>query len=147
MRVFHHDRWVELPDEWWVSAGMSGFAVSSLAYRYAPDAAGRRVCLIRIVDIEPARRGPGVAVFNDDIEEGIAAKERVQRILRGFLENAELPPVELSKQAGPIPYPFRLNHGVHRLYCSLAAGYTHVPAVKFLDSAVLDEGRDIAELC
>lgn len=89
------------------------------------------MCLIPIADIEPVHRAPGVPVFNDSIEEGISARERVERILRAFVANDALPPVELAKQAGR--YPFRLKAGLHRLYCSIAAGFTEIPAVKALD--------------
>ncbi len=146
MKVRHHDSEIDLPDEWWIAAGMPKFFPSSSAYRCDHVAIGhRRVCLIRIADIEPVRRAAGVRVFNDC--EGVSASERVQRILRGFVQNAELPPVELLRQTKPGPYPFCLKNGVHRLYCSLAARYTDIPAVKFFDLAAFDAGRDLEELC
>ena len=73
--------------------------------------------------------------------------ERVQRILRGFVQNAELPPVELLRQTKTGPYPFCLKDGVHRLYCSLAAGYINIPAVKAFDRESFDSGRALEELC
>jgi len=98
------------------------------AYRcnYAA-AGGRRVCLIPIVDIGPVLRGPGVPIFNS--WEEISARERVERILHGFVVNDALPPVELTQQAGR--YPFSLRDGLHRVYCSIAAGFTEIPAIKF----------------
>ena len=148
MKVSHHDLKVELPDEWWIAAGMSNFAPCSSAYRCDHVAAGhRRVCLIRITDIEPVRRAAGVPVFNDRCWDGISARERVQSIIRGFIQNAELPPVELSRQTMPGPYLFCLKNGVHRLYCSLAAGYTDIPAVKAFDLEAFDADRDLEELC
>lgn len=148
MIVNHHDLTVELPDEWWVEAGMSDFAPSSSAYRCDHVAArARRVCLIRITDIEPVQRAPGVPVFNDRSWDGISAMERVQSILRAFVQNAELPPVELVRQTKPGPYLFSLKDGVHRLYCSVAAGYTDIPAVKAFDLEAFDAGRDLEELC
>jgi hypothetical protein len=67
--------------------------------------------------------------------------------LLGFVRNVELPPVELLRQTNPGPYPFCLKNGVHRLYCSLAAGYTHIPAVKAFDLEAFNAGRDLEELC
>jgi len=67
--------------------------------------------------------------------------------LRGFVKNAELPPVEVLRQTGSGPYRFCLKNGTHRLYCSLAAGYTKIPAVKALDSESTDTGRELGGLC
>jgi len=67
--------------------------------------------------------------------------------LRGFVENAELPPVELSRQTESGAHPFCLKDGVHRLYCSLAAGYTEIPAVKAFNLEACDAERDLEELC
>jgi hypothetical protein len=125
---------------------MPNFVRAASAYRCDHAAAGeRRVCLIPIADIGPVPRRDGVPVFNDDHWDGISARERVERILRGFAVNGALPPVELTKQAGR--YPFYLKAGVHRLYCSIAAGFTEIPAVKFIDLEALDAGRDVEELC
>ena len=146
MTVSHHGVGTALPDEWWAAAGMSNFVLSATAYRCdQAQAGGLRVCLIPIADIEPVHRAPGVPVFNDSIEEGISARERVERILRAFVANDALPPVELAKQAGR--YHFRLRAGLHRLYCSIAAGFTEIPAVKALDLKAFDAGLDIEELC
>lgn len=148
MKVRHHDLEVELPDEWWVAAGMSNFAPLSSAYRCDHISAGhRRVCLIRIADIEPVRRAPGVPIFNDSPLDGTPASERVQCILRGFVQNAELPPVEVLRQTKSGLYRFCLKDGTHRLYCSLAAGYTEIPAVKAFNSESSDPGRELGELC
>jgi hypothetical protein len=148
MKFMHHDFKIELPDEWWIAAGMLNFVPSSSAYRCDHVAARqRRVCLIQIADIEPVRRTPGVPLFNDCREERIPASERVQRILRGFVQNAEMPPVEALRQTKPGPYPFRLTQGVHRLYCSLAAGYTEIPAVKGFDLKAFNASRNLEELC
>ena len=146
MEISHHEVRTELPEEWWTAAGMSNFVRAASAYRCDHAAAGgRRVCLIPIVDIGPFRRAPGIQVFNADSWEGISARDRVERILRAFVVNDALPPVELTKQAGR--YPFSLNGGLHRVYCSIAAGFTEIPAIKFIDFEALDAGRNIEELC
>jgi glycine/D-amino acid oxidase-like deaminating enzyme len=143
VEISHHGVRTELPDEWWIAAGMPNFVPAKSAYRCDHAAAGgRRVCLIQLMDIGPVRRAPGVPVFNAHSWEGISARERVERILRAFVVNGALPPVELTKQAGR--YPFSLKDGLHRVYCSIAAGFTEIPAIKFIDP---DAGRDIEELC
>jgi hypothetical protein len=146
MNIRHHDLKEKLPEEWWIAAGMPNFIRSASAYRCDHAAAGgRRMCLIPIVDIGPIQRNPSVPVFNANSWEGISARERVERIFHAFAANATLPPIELTKQAGR--YPFDLRDGVHRLFCSIAAGYTEIPAVRFFDLAALDAGRDLEELC
>jgi len=145
MNIAHHGVSEELPDEWWFAAGLLNFIRVASAYRCDHAAAGvRRVCLIPIANIE-AQRGPSVPIFKDDPWEGIPGRKRVERILRAFVEDDALPPIELTKQAGR--FPFYLQHGMHRLYCSIAAGFTEIPAVKFIDVEALDTGRDIEELC
>jgi len=125
---------------------MPNFVRSASAYRCDHEAAEpRRVCLIPILDIGPFRRASGVPIFNDDRENGISARERVERILHAFAVNAALPPIKLTKQAGR--YPFDLRDGAHRLLCSIAAGFTEIPAVRFIDLAALDAGSDLEELC
>jgi hypothetical protein len=64
--------------------------------------------------------------------------------VRGFVQNVE-PPVLLMKHTGQ--YPFRLTDGVHRLYCSIAAGFTDIPAIKFIDLEAFDAGLILEELC
>lgn len=141
MQISHQGLSTELPDGWWVAPG---FIPPASAYRCDHSkAGGRRVCLIPIASIGPVHRAPGVPIFNDS--EGISAKDRVEQILRGFVANDALPPVELNKQEGR--YPFALKAGMHRLYCSIAAGFTEIPAVKFIDLETLAAGREIEELC
>lgn len=87
----------------------------------------RAVSIVLIEEIGPVLRDPGIPIFNKSDDEGIAAEARVLRILRGFVAGDEIPPIAVSKQPGGA-YRYELSHGVHRLYCSLAAGFTHVPA-------------------
>jgi hypothetical protein len=78
MKLRHHDLEIDLLDEWWIGAGMFNFVPSSSAYRCDHVTAGhQRVCLIRIADIAPVRRAPGVPIFNDSSWEGISASLRV----------------------------------------------------------------------
>ena len=56
MKVRHHDLEVELPDEWWVAAGMSNFAPLSSAYRCDHISAGLRIPVMWATD--SVRCGP-----------------------------------------------------------------------------------------
>jgi hypothetical protein len=141
MMINHNGVETELPDEWWTAAGMPNFVRMASAYLCDHAATGgRHVCLIPIADIEPVPRTPAFRNW-----EGISARERVESILRAIVADIALPPVQLTRQA--TGYPFSLKDGLHRLYCSIAAGFTDIPAVKFIDMKALDAGRDIQELC
>jgi hypothetical protein len=125
MKIEHHDRRSEeLLDEWWAEAGMTGFVPLSSAYKSEPT---EGVLVVAVQDIGPVYREP---LLRDE-EDGPTAKERIQRILKGFRLGNALPPVAVV--AGRDGYPFELTGGVHRLYCSIAAGFTHIPTVPGFD--------------
>ena len=88
--------------------------------------------LISINDIKPVPRLPDVPLFKktgDGHPDGeLSADARVIRILRAFVDGVALPPVEIVRVSSE-GQPFELFDGAHRLYLSLAVGYTHVPAV------------------
>ena len=77
--------------------------------------------------VDPARRLIGIFKANED---GIAARERVLKILRGFRCGEAVPPVEVAEGEAGYGHRYRLKNGTHRLYLSIAAGFTHVPAIK-----------------
>ena len=130
MIIRHHDITVTLPDEWWVEAGMSGFTPYAAGYRFDSTAAGDEpVSIIAVTEVAPVIRSPGVAIFNDSAT--ATSKQRVISVLTAFRDGIALPPVECLRTDGR--YPFRLIHGTHRLYCSIAAGFTHIPTVEGFD--------------
>ena len=132
MKLKHHELTVLLSDDWWAEAGMVGFKAFSAAYRSDPGAfRERRIFEVRIDDIGPVQRAPNVGIFNDSPK--ATARERVVSILQGFRSGAAIPPVEVVEAAGSGAHPYKLVHVSHRLYCSLAAGFTHVPAVEGID--------------
>jgi hypothetical protein len=57
------------------------------------------------------------------------ARERVVSLLRGFREDAAIPPVHVVRLGPGSPYRFKLNAGAHRFYCSVAAGFKSVSAI------------------
>src|SRR5215471_14176098 len=125
MRLSHGDFEFDLEDEWWKAAGMKHWKPAGQAYR--PNVAD--VLLVRIADIAPVPRNLSHGVFNNDAETGLYARDRVISILTGFRQQRALPPVEVQKAADGAMYPYRLTHGAHRFYLSIAAGFTHIPAV------------------
>jgi hypothetical protein len=128
MQFLHCDFAFDLDDEWWAAAGMNGWKRPSRSYcidvNQFPDAYE-----VRVVDVEPVRRKLRYGVFNDDAETGLPARDRVINILRGFVEGTSIPPVHVLKLNPGGAHIYRLTHGAHRFYLSIAAGYAHVPAI------------------
>ena len=141
MKLVHHGSEVaELPEEWLAEADMLSFVPKSASYRVdASGCEGRRVLNVRIEEVAPVRRSSGVPIFNDDIETGCTARERVVCILRGFRADAKLPPVGVATLKPGTPHKYKLVAGVHRFYCSLAVGFSSVPAVEGFDWSTLDK--------
>jgi len=94
MRFPHHGLQVDLDDDWWKEAGMAGFSPISRAYRTDPrfSETGEPALEVAIADVAPAPRPVGI--FRDS-EDGIPARERVVRILRGFRLDEAIPPVRV----------------------------------------------------
>jgi len=134
MELVHHGMKIVLDDDWWEEARMVEFMPRALSFN-AEDTAyrDRRIFQVAIKDIAPVRRAPGVPIFNDSHDTGLTARERVVEILRGFRDGAAIPPIEVVAAASGSAHLFKLTHGTHRLYCSLAAGFSHVPAIVGFD--------------
>jgi|SRR5713226_3933377 len=132
MKFTHHGLQVDLPDDWWTEAEMQGFVPAFTAYRVDHNLF-QDVLEVLIEDVGPVHRNAGVGIFNDSEEEGCSARERVLRILRGFRLNNTIPPVKIVSGQPGYAYRYKLVHGVHRFYCSLAAGFTSVPTIEGLD--------------
>jgi len=133
MTFSHHNLLVELNDDWWVEADMVGFVPRSKSYRALSASKNHSVFEVCIEEIGPVEVGPGrrVSIFKDDMEvEHLTARERVLRLLQGFRAGDAIPPVEVVENVPGYGFRDKLTHGTHRLYCALAAGFKHVPAVK-----------------
>jgi hypothetical protein len=127
MVVFHHGLRIELPDPWWAEAEMAGFVPRARTFRPDVNAEkGVEIFEASVEDVAPLKRAPGVGIFNDNKE--ATARERVVRILRGFREGAQIPPIHLTKLTPAAAFRYKIGNGSHRFYCSLAAGFSHVPA-------------------
>jgi hypothetical protein len=111
---------------------MAGFVPNGRAFRPARQGEGDvEVFEAAIDEIAPLKRAPGVGIFNDNEE--ATARERVVRILRGFREGAEIPPIRLVKLGPGAAFRHKIGHSSHRFYCSLAAGFSHVQAIEGYD--------------
>ena len=129
MRLKHHGLEIELDSAWWAEAGMEDFAPTSRTYSVDSSAAGdHRIFEVSIEDVREVSRTPGVGVFNDN--EQMSARERVLQILRGFNTGTKIAPVKVVCEPPGSRYRYKLVNGTHRFYCSLAAGFSHVPAVE-----------------
>lgn len=137
MEFTHHGLLISLSDDWWADAGMADFVPSAAVYS-TDRSAFPGIFEVKIDDIGPVHRNPGVGVFNDDHYSGIPARERVVRILRGFRCGDLIPPVAVLKVQTGGDFSYRLSDGTHRLYYALAAGFSHVPAIWGLDINALD---------
>ena len=132
MRCSHHELVIEdLQDDWWAEADMAGFDAPGSAYKVDKNAfSNRHVFIVPIEKIEPVYRNLSNGVFNDNSETGQSARERVVSILRGLREGTAMKPVEVVRLVASDPYRYKPFDGVHRFYCSVAAGFTHIPAVE-----------------
>lgn len=140
MKFYHRDLKIELENTWWIDAGMENFTPKRKAYRVdKKKVKGKRNFEIRIDEISPVRRNKGVNIFNDCIATGRSARDRVVCFLSRFVNNAVIEPVKATLESSDSEFCYQLKDGTHRLYCSLAAGFTHVPAIKGFDWETLDQ--------
>jgi hypothetical protein len=126
MEIKHHDLKFDFPDDWWTGAGMADFVPTTRAYRTIPAS---QILTVSIEDVGPVDLARRLHIFRDSEEEG-TARSRVVRICRGFLRGEAIPPVEVVDGKPDYGHRFKLTHGAHRLYCSLAAKFTHIPVVR-----------------
>ncbi len=131
MILHHYDLKIEFDDTWWAEAEMDGFVPHNRAYRVDRGATnGTELFEIQIDEVAPVIRNPGIAYF---------VKKRALEILNGFRNDEEIPPVEIAFEPPGSKFRYRLLDGCHRFYCSLAAGFSHVPAVEGFDINTLDQ--------
>jgi hypothetical protein len=127
MKITHHGIPIDvLRDDWWSEAEMQGFVPKARAYNARRS--DEQIVEVSIEDVSPLVRTP---LFRNDDDKEVSVDDRVVSILRGFRLGEVFPPVEMTQ--GNAPYRYRLVNGAHRFYCSLAVGFTHVPAIIRLD--------------
>lgn len=129
MKYTHHELSYEIDDEWLREAGALGFRVSRGCYRalVTPESQGE-VVQVCIRSVEPlVERARQRGIFCENQETGESARQRVVRILRWFVSDAEVEPVIVEKVGGG-EYEYRLLGGCHRFHCANAMGFASVPA-------------------
>jgi hypothetical protein len=120
--IFHAPSGVsfDIPEDWWAFAEMPDFKPASDYYPY--HQCEDDVEIILLSDIEPLRRSPGTPLFE---------KCRLVPVLFAFQSRfCALPPIELHPNSQG-QFRYRLHNGCHRYYASIAAGYSHIPALVF----------------
>jgi hypothetical protein len=118
VKIEHHELKIEFPDEWWAEAGMADFVPPTRRYRTIADSKILTVSIQDVGPVDDTRR----QIFRD--------KADVLKILRGFRLGDAIPPVEVVDGKPDYGHPYKLIDGTHRFYCSLRAGFTHVPAIR-----------------
>lgn len=116
----------EIPDDWWAEAGMNSFQPRSQHYAYKPDPrhdANTPISIIPIALIKPLHRNPGV-----EKDFGGFERKRLMDVLTAFATGLPIPPIEIRLDP-QTPYEYSLYDGYHRFRASVAAGFTHVPAI------------------
>jgi hypothetical protein len=110
-----------IPADWWAEAGMEGFACGlSATYRVTPLP---EILLVPVEAIEPLSMES-----RNHLSYGGFDHERMVRVLQGFSTGAAIPPIQVAAQPPQRAYRYRLHHGAHRFFGSVAAGFSHVPA-------------------
>jgi hypothetical protein len=136
-RFFHNGVRYDLPDEWWAEAGMTNFAPTRRSYVAGPsEFPDLPVFEAAIRDVAPLIRPGSHGVFNDagpGRREG-TARERVLRILGWFRNHTPVEPVCLAPLPSGSGHEFELVHGAHRFYCAVASGFSHVAAVRVVNT-------------
>jgi hypothetical protein len=56
-------------------------------------------------------------------------KDRMVSVLQDIALRREIWPIEIIEGASG-DYRYRLHHGAHRFHASVAAGFSHIPAIK-----------------
>jgi len=116
----------QIPDDWWNDAGMYGFIPHDMSYVSLDPA----VQMIRLCEIEPPFRCPKYPMDFAGFD-----RERLVKILSGFVAGDSIPPVPLfalvAREFQPTPFRYRIGNGFHRFYASVAAGFSSLPAIVF----------------
>jgi hypothetical protein len=97
---------------------MADFVPPTRAYRTIPDSQILTVSIQDVGPVDDTRR----QIFRDRAD--------VLKILRGFRLGDAIPPVHVVDGKSGYGHLFKLIDGAHRFYCSLRAGFTHVPAIR-----------------
>ena len=112
----------EIPEDWWVEAGMAEFV------RHAPAFRSTTADLVALDDIEPPFRLPSKPIDWRGFD-----RTRMVSILQGFVAGEAIPPIDLLvlptlNDISGQPFKYRVLAGVHRFYASMAVGFEFLPS-------------------
>jgi hypothetical protein len=134
MQLLHHGIPYDLPDDWWIEAGMPEFVRRDDCYKSGESPwSGLTIAKVPVAEVEPLQRHGTHGVFNDNPDSG-SAHDCVANILRGLRADSAIPPIEVVRLPAGSKHTFRLFHGAHRFYCAIAASFSYVPAVEVRDT-------------
>ncbi|HMH16764.1 MAG TPA: hypothetical protein VK572_01325 [Burkholderiales bacterium] len=105
----------EIPDSWWYAAGAHTFTPHRAAYRAFSDPSWPTT-LVPLVEVAAPRRDQGVVGLYED---------RTVSILRAFVQDIELPPLE--SHLPPQTTKLAVRDGFHRYFASIAVGFSLLP--------------------
>ena len=130
MKYIHHELSYEIDDAWLREAGALDFRAGRECYRALanPGLQGQvfQVCVGSVAPL--IERAQQRGIFCENEKTGESARQRVVRILRRFVSDAEIEPVIVAKANGGV-HEYHLLAGCHRFYCANAMGFRNVPAV------------------
>jgi hypothetical protein len=113
----------EIPDDWWIEAGMSAFKPTTPSYAWRSDPERPTLPVIGM-PIDRIRRGPR------NRDGGDFHRGRMVSVLQGIARGDRIPPVPITPLAGePRRFSHQLRGGFHRFSASIAARYLHIPVV------------------
>lgn len=101
---------------------MYRFSSRAQAYQLAQGPGQEEASLIPVRSIRPVDLSG-----RQHLSAGGFDKDRMINVLRAFVANQALPPVEILPD-GKDGFLFQLADGTHRLYASIAAGFSHIHA-------------------
>jgi hypothetical protein len=107
----------EIPDDWLVTAGVSGFKPAAEAY-VAEFEPRWPTAIVPLSQVRPPTRNPGVRWFD---------KGRMESILRALIAGHALPPIDVHEPPERQDYRYALRDGFHRFYASAATGFPCLP--------------------
>jgi hypothetical protein len=112
----------EICDDWWTEAGMDRFErQGDISYRsrYQPT-----MTLVPLADIELPLMTRRLQLGPFGLDDS-----RMVKVLREIARREEIWPVEIVEtESGE----YHLKHGTHRFHASVAAGFSHIPAIVVL---------------